>query len=545
MFLSDIILNLKSINWFFYSSISLCLSNAYLLILLLCYGKTEVHKKLFIFYIPLFIWALFSLLISITSNPLISLVYWKLGCVSVTFTSVLSLQVTFCVINKKERISTFLSYLQAAFFASTIILTEWTIAPPLKNPYGHFWLVTPGPLYFWWFSAWVIVLAYTHISIFREHKNKNSTPLSIKEMNLFYATGFASGVFNFFNPFNFYAFQFANFGMALYVLALTCALVKNQNIPLEIAYRKGLLYSTMAAIITGLYFIFTYIIEAIFKNLIGYKSFLFSIVFAFVIASIFDPARKIVHGIVDKVFLGKLPQEALKENELLKQALERSERLKTTNTLALGLAHEIRNPLTTLKTFAQYLPKKYHDKEFIDQFSGLVTREVERINNIVTKLLNFSKPTTPKIERINASGYISDIVNLMSSELLNKHIILSETSIDPELYIYADPNQFKQVIWNLIVNSLQAMPGGGCLKISARQENDLFALVCIQDDGIGIPKDKIKNIFDPFYTTKDDGTGLGLAIVHQIVESHKGKIQVESTQGQGATFRIFWPMRQA
>lgn len=231
-----------------------------------------------------------------------------------------------------------------------------------------------------------------------------------------------------------------------------------------------------------------------------------------------------------------------KENFYLRQEIERSERLKTTNTLALGLAHEIRNPLTTLKTFAQYLPEKYQDKEFVKKFSGLVSAEVERINDIVTKLLNFSKPTTPIIENINAAKHISDILSLMNNEFLKKHIKLIEPEPYSTLKIKADPNQFKQVIWNLLVNAIQAMPQGGDLKISIKQADARHVLIEVTDSGIGIPQNKIKNIFDPFYSTKDDGTGLGLAIVHQIIESHKGKIQVESAAGQGATFRIFWPM---
>jgi signal transduction histidine kinase len=219
------------------------------------------------------------------------------------------------------------------------------------------------------------------------------------------------------------------------------------------------------------------------------------------------------------------------EDEILKQ-----DRLKAVATLAAGMAHEIKNPLTSIRTFAEYLPEKYADPEFRGKFKKIVVDEVDRVNSIVQQLLEFSKPKEPELKPVSIVDILDDTLGLITSKLLDHKIALSrEYQASPQ--ILADRNQLKQAFLNLFLNSIQAMPGGGTLTVKTTLTGNNRLLVAISDTGTGIPKESLPHIFDPFYTTKESGTGLGLSIVHGIVLKHKGKIRVESGSG-GTTISV-------
>jgi len=307
---------------------------------------------------------------------------------------------------------------------------------------------------------------------------------------------------------------------------------------IEIIYKKGLLYSILIAILSAIYLLLIIIIESLFRGVIGYQSFLLSLFSAFLMALLFNPLRQKIQTFVDRIFLGKSPEEIAKENELLKQELERSERLKAASTLALGLAHEIKNPLTTLKTFSEFLPKKFKEEDFVTKFSKIIPAEVDRINNIVHKLLDFSKPTPPILKSVNICSIVKETLELMSNDFLKRRITLIEECADHNLMVAVDAAQIKQVFFNVILNALDSMPRGGKIHITTKVKNTKQIEIILKDEGCGIPKKDMKNIFNPFFTTKDEGTGLGLAISHQIIKNNKGEIEVESELNTGTTVLI-------
>jgi len=279
-------------------------------------------------------------------------------------------------------------------------------------------------------------------------------------------------------------------------------------------------------------------------GVIGYNSLPISLLLTFTIALLFSPIRNRIQVLIDRLFLGKAPKEIVRENELLRHEVERSERLRAASTLALGLAHEIKNPLTTIKTFSEHLPQKCNDKEFISKFSKLIPSEVERINRIVHRLLNFSKPSPPKFQKTNLHALIKDIVELMSNDFLKYHITVDETYEDSNLTLCIDPGQIKQVLLNLLLNAKEAMAKGGNLHIDTKIIPMDSLEITITDDGCGIPPEHMKDLFTPFFSTKEGGTGLGLSICHQIIKNHGGTIIAESTLKSGTTFKIRIPLQK-
>ncbi|RMF92534.1 MAG: GAF domain-containing protein [Candidatus Schekmanbacteria bacterium] len=234
--------------------------------------------------------------------------------------------------------------------------------------------------------------------------------------------------------------------------------------------------------------------------------------------------------------------ESLKES---RNRMRRSDRLASLGQLAAGMAHEIRNPLVSIQTFLQLLPERINDKEFRTDFLKITTGEVERISRLLTALLDFSKPSKPKFAEENLSELLEDIVFLCENQIKKKNIQV-EKRYDVNLKsVNVDKEQIKQVFLNIILNAIDATPENGKIKIATRNinvDNQTYVQVEISDTGIGIEKQDLENIFNPFFTKKEKGSGLGLSICHQIIDEHMGTISAESEVGKGSSFYINIPV---
>lgn len=228
----------------------------------------------------------------------------------------------------------------------------------------------------------------------------------------------------------------------------------------------------------------------------------------------------------------KLHEDILnKEREIFQR-----DKLASLGTLAAGMAHEIKNPLASIKGLTQILPENYEDSEFRNKFVEIIPRQLDRINNIVEDLLQFGKPSSYIKREIDLNYTLESVLKLVERQCMKGNInIIKE--LKPLDKIYADSEALNQAFMNLILNAIQAMPSGGMLRISSDcKDGDI--LVEISDTGIGIPDDTLKNIFDPFFTTKDRGAGLGLSITYRIIKEHGGEIEVESKRGEGTRFKV-------
>jgi two-component system NtrC family sensor kinase len=239
------------------------------------------------------------------------------------------------------------------------------------------------------------------------------------------------------------------------------------------------------------------------------------------------------------------------ENSRLSRELRRSEaflqranRLSSLGMLAAGIAHEIRNPLTAVKTFLDLLPQRIDDKEFLGQFRDLSLTELKRVTDLIAELLTLGRSTNVNRSDVDLVGTIEPVVRLMESTARKRQVTLRITAEPRLAAVHADPDQVKQIVLNLLLNAIEASPAGGevTLRLRGAGPSVLFE---VQDQGAGIAADQLDNIFEPFFTTKESGTGLGLALVHQMVVEHGGSITVDSEVGRGTVFRVSLPAAEA
>lgn len=232
----------------------------------------------------------------------------------------------------------------------------------------------------------------------------------------------------------------------------------------------------------------------------------------------------------------------LREIKELEERVRRSERLAALGSLAAGVAHEIRNPLSSIKGFAQFFLKKNPPGSADQKYSEVMIQEVERLDRVIANLLDYAKPKEPVKEKTSLADIIDRSIALIKDEANAKKVELAveiEEGIPP---VPVDRDQITQVLLNIALNGLAAMQEGGRLAIHCFMgEKEKSAIIEIADTGHGIPAKELPRIFDPFYTTKKTGTGLGLAIAHRIVENHGGTLAVKSTGKLGTTFRIVLP----
>jgi signal transduction histidine kinase len=221
--------------------------------------------------------------------------------------------------------------------------------------------------------------------------------------------------------------------------------------------------------------------------------------------------------------------------------MSRADRLATIGELAAGAAHEIRNPLTAIRSSLQYLEAKSADEASL-KLIGAALQETARINEIVSALLSFSRPSETVQERYNLVETLEEGLDLVSFQARKQQVVLRREFPDEALTVRGDRSQLKQLFLNVFLNAIQAMPGGGELKVEALRKDGPKAVVAVTDTGDGIPEENLDRIFDPFYTTKKSGTGLGLSICYNIIKSHRGDIEVKSKTGQGTTILVSLPL---
>ncbi len=246
----------------------------------------------------------------------------------------------------------------------------------------------------------------------------------------------------------------------------------------------------------------------------------------------------------DGAFLGDVILfRDLTEVQNLKREVERSQRLASLGRLAAGIAHEIRNPLSSIKGFATYFKERYKEIPEDQKTAEIMVQEVERLNRVIGQLLEFARPMTIQRKRTSLQTLIQHSLKMIEGEAHAKGINVT-TKLSPEIgEISIDPDRMSQVLLNLYLNSIEAMEHEGSLSVELSWDDTRQrAKITVSDTGIGINKEDLVHIFDPYFTTKQSGTGLGLAIVHAIIESHKGEVKVESETGKGSTVTIFLPI---
>jgi len=234
----------------------------------------------------------------------------------------------------------------------------------------------------------------------------------------------------------------------------------------------------------------------------------------------------------------------LTEVQALRKEIDRSQRLASVGQLAAGIAHEIRNPLSSIKGFATYFKERYQHNHNDFEVSTIMIQEVDRLNRVVSQLLEFSRPIAISKTKTNIQSLVRDSIKVIEQMAVEKHIEI-KTKIEPSIKdVFIDSDRLSQALLNLFLNALEAMNNHGELSITLLPFKEKGIEIQISDNGPGINKESLAHIFDPYYTTRPNGTGLGLAIVHNIIEAHNGVIIVNSKKEEGTCFIIKLPSNQ-
>jgi two-component system NtrC family sensor kinase len=231
------------------------------------------------------------------------------------------------------------------------------------------------------------------------------------------------------------------------------------------------------------------------------------------------------------------------------EQLIRSEKMAALGQLSASIAHEIRNPLTSIKMFIQSLEEEIDLDENQEKDFRIITKEIDRINENITRFLNSTRPEEPLFQKVSINELVKDALELLTAKLKNSSILQDVSLSGDQEFVEGDPKQLSQVFLNLMLNASEAMPQGGTLTIRSAilldaDNRQAYLQLIVKDSGTGIPENDRPYLFDPFFTTKSGGTGLGLSTVYSIMQKHRGRIEVESEEGKGSSFILFFPVHK-
>jgi len=225
------------------------------------------------------------------------------------------------------------------------------------------------------------------------------------------------------------------------------------------------------------------------------------------------------------------------------EQMKRAERLFAVGQLAAGLAHELRNPLGSVVGAAGILQRNACLAPKHQECLEIIQKESQRLNRLLTDFLDFARPRAPRYQILEVDSLLDSVIQLAAHGVGPSAVKLRKVTAPLLPPVEGDPELLKQMLLNLVINAIQAMPEGGEVVVSAALQ-DAKMLIRVQDQGCGIPPESRDKIFDPFFTTKEGGTGLGLPVAHQILEQHGGILRAESNPGPGMTFSALLPLRQ-
>lgn len=251
---------------------------------------------------------------------------------------------------------------------------------------------------------------------------------------------------------------------------------------------------------------------------------------------IFYFAIAILSGaIIDRELAARRIQEEMRVQ------LERSHQLSIVGQIAAGVAHEIKNPLTSIQGAFEIISDDNTSPAEKVEFQGILFGEIKRIDGIVTEFLEFAKPKEIRLERLSLSELIPTSLQQIEAHVSTQNLVIRR-QIEDEIILKGDKEKLHEMLLNLLFNAIQVSESGSTIDVSLKRQNFSEALITIADFGEGIEDENLDRVFDPFFTTKPEGTGLGLAVVKSIVDGHNGEIRVQSRRGQGTQVMVSLPI---
>jgi signal transduction histidine kinase len=277
------------------------------------------------------------------------------------------------------------------------------------------------------------------------------------------------------------------------------------------------------------------------------------------IHNVVDAARRVAAGDLSlnlttdrKDEIGELTQsfnymvQKLRDERALEEKLREAEHLSAVGQLSRSIAHEIRNPLNFISLSIDHLKEKYAPsenakKEKFESLMASIKQEIQRLNNLVGDFLDYGKPLKLNLQEVDVGNIIEEVMSLVWAKAEKDNIeIFKQYGVLPMLYL--DPELVKTCIFNVVLNAFQAMPEGGKLTLRTQTSDNRVSII-FEDTGIGISKETLSKVFNPFFSTKISGLGLGLALTKRVIEEHKGKVDFQSREGKGSTVTISFPIQ--
>lgn len=501
-------------------------------------GKNLTARIYSVHALAVMCWGIGAFFIGLIKNEALAFKVWQYTFVAICLIPV-SFQHTVQIFTNKKNIPEIVFiYSQAIFFCylslkGTLFDTELL--------FGSFYYLITTPIHSVFTAIWFFIVIKSHAQLFLYYRkcypNQKNQVLAL----FLSFVGFIGGGSNFLATFHINFYPIGNFLVPFNSFIVSYAILKHQLMDINIAIKRSVVYSTLAAIISTAYLLIVIFLEKILQNTFEYTSWGISIVSAFLIGIIIIPLKDRIQKLADRFIFPASPEELVEQNEKLRQELATAEKYKLLGTLSGGIAHEIKNPLTAIKTFSDKLPEKSHDQKFLQKFSKIVGQEVERIDDLVHQLLDYSRPATPHPQSADLHKLLNDTLSFLSNNFHKNKINIERKYAAKKHTISVDQSQIRQAFINIFLNAIDAMPTGGTFSVTTESTQDFFT-ISIKDTGAGILAKDVPHIFEPFFTKKDNGTGLGLAITQTIIKNHNGKINVKSKVGVGTEFIIELPL---
>ncbi|MBI3292712.1 MAG: hypothetical protein HYZ73_07905 [Elusimicrobia bacterium] len=492
-------------------------------------------------------WAFWNTISLLSQTPEASLKYLRIAD-----TFALFIPVTFLRFAMHFAGLTRPKFLKAGYLATAILAltapTPWFVQSGQKK-FG-IWFEVGGPAFLAFAILFVVLPTYGLYLLYQAaRKSEGLRRAQLISLILASSIGFGGGFMWFPPAFGVDIPPLGGHLVALYCVIVMYAIVRYRFLDIQLVIRRSLIYSILVTLLTVGYFGAIYLIEQFFQSHLGYRSTTISIAAFALMAFLFQPLKIAIQRLVDWLIFRAPHEELVKRMERLEQEASQAEKLRAVATLAAGMAHEIKNPLAALQTFAEFVPERHRDPAFAAKLHEILTTETRRIQEIVKDVLDFAKPKPPQLKPMEMAPLINSTLNLLSADLTKRRIRWNVECQDnlpangsvAGGAIQADADQIRQVLINLIQNAADAIPDGGALRV-ATQTHDGYLELTVSDNGQGIPKELLPKIFDPFVTTKEHGNGLGLAMVHSIIQAHHGTIHVDSQPGRGTTFTVRLPL---
>ncbi len=526
----------------------------FLVLLFLLYGKTKVHRIWGLFNLSLSLWAFFVFLAASSANKDYAYIFWLISHSFGIFISIFFFHTILQISHSRTKLDRLLlafSYPYGVIFISLNWIYNGAIlysGTHLLFNSIHYLQVKALPFIFC-LSPWIILALASIFKLFG-YCAVSKDPL-LKNLCASTIIGYFGGASTFLPMFDsdkFYPSTVILVG--LYGIVNSYSIFKHHLFEMQIIIKKSIVYSIVLTLVTLIYLLIVFFAEKLFQSIVAYNSLFISTLIVLFIALSFSPLKSRIQYYVDKYFFDRSHLELLEENAFLRQQVTQSKKLKAIATLASGLAHEIKNPLTALSTFSEYLPEKKQDHEFLNKFANIVPKEVKRINDLVHHLLEFARPGPLEMRHTLLHELIEELLTFLNSHFIKNRIRVEKAFYAPrKIQLFLDANRFRQVLLNIIMNAVEAMPYGGLLSVTTEirsflaKSDETYVFIIIQDTGMGIAKEDLSHIFNPFYTKKEKGTGLGLSIAYEVVKLHYGVINVESHAGVGTKFIIRLPLK--